>query len=94
MSITKEDVIQYIENMTVLELSELVKELEEKFGVQAAMPMMAAGAGAAAPQQQLPLKNRRNLMLSSPVMKQTRRSRSSRLSGPLRALASKKQKIL
>ena len=49
MSITKEDVIQYVEIMTVLELSELVKELEEKFGVQAAMPMMAAGAGAAAP---------------------------------------------
>ncbi len=47
MSITKEDVIQYIENMTVLELSELVKALEDKFGVQAAMPMMAAGAGAA-----------------------------------------------
>jgi large subunit ribosomal protein L7/L12 len=37
--------------MTVLELSEFVKELEDKFGVQAAMPMMAAapGAGAAAP---------------------------------------------
>ena len=50
MSITREDVIQYIENMTVLELAELVKELEDKFGVQAAMPMMAAapGAGAAA----------------------------------------------
>jgi large subunit ribosomal protein L7/L12 len=49
MSITKEDVIQYVENMTVLELSELVKALEDKFGVQAAMPMMAAGGGAAAP---------------------------------------------
>ncbi|HVN95404.1 MAG TPA: 50S ribosomal protein L7/L12 [Syntrophorhabdaceae bacterium] len=48
MSITKEEVIQYIENMTVLELSEFVKELEDKFGVQAAMPMMAAGAGAGA----------------------------------------------
>lgn len=44
MSITKEEVIQYIENMTVLELSEFVKTLEDKFGVQAAMPMMAAGA--------------------------------------------------
>lgn len=44
MSITKEDVIQYIENMTVLELSEFVKVLEDKFGVSAAMPMMAAGA--------------------------------------------------
>ena len=43
--ITKEDVIQYIENMTVLELSELVKELEEKFGVSAAAPMMAMPAG-------------------------------------------------
>lgn len=48
MSITREDVIQYIENMTVLELSELVKALEDKFGVQAAMPMMAAAPGAAA----------------------------------------------
>ncbi len=48
MSITKEDVIQYIENMTVLELSEFVKTLEDKFGVQAAMPMMAAGAAPAA----------------------------------------------
>lgn len=42
MSITKEDVIQFIENMTVLELSELVKELEEKFGVSAAAPMAMA----------------------------------------------------
>jgi len=33
MSITREDVIQYIENMTVLELSEFVKVLEDKFGV-------------------------------------------------------------
>ncbi len=42
MAITKEDVIQFIENMTVLELSELVKELEEKFGVSAAAPMAVA----------------------------------------------------
>lgn len=50
MAISREEVIQFIENMTVLELSEFVKELEDKFGVQAAMPMMAAapGAGAAA----------------------------------------------
>lgn len=47
--ITKEDVIKYLEEMTVLELSELVKELEERFGVTAAAPMgmgMAPGAGA------------------------------------------------
>ncbi len=45
--ITKADVIEFIANMTVLELSELVKELEEKFGVSAAAPvaMMAAGSG-------------------------------------------------
>jgi large subunit ribosomal protein L7/L12 len=44
--ITKEDVIQFIENMTVLELSSLVKELEEKFGVSAAaMPMAMAMPG-------------------------------------------------
>ncbi len=47
MSITKEDVIQFIENMSVLELSELVKELEEKFGVSAAAPMAMAAMPAA-----------------------------------------------
>ncbi len=46
MAATKEDVISFIENMTVLELSEFIKALEEKFGVQAAMPMMAAGMAA------------------------------------------------
>lgn len=59
MSVTKEDVISYIENMTVLELSELVKELEDKFGVSAAVPMgmmpmggMPMGGGEeAAPEQ-------------------------------------------
>jgi len=50
MAITKEDVIKYIEGMTVLELSELVKELETKFGVSAAAPVaVAAVAGGAAP---------------------------------------------
>ncbi|MGE5799188.1 MAG: 50S ribosomal protein L7/L12 [Syntrophaceae bacterium] len=51
MAITKEDVIKFIEGMTVLELSELVKELEAKFGVSAAAPMAVAAvaAGGAAP---------------------------------------------
>ena len=46
--ITKEDVIEFISNMSVLELSELVKEMEDKFGVSAAAPvaMMAAAPGA------------------------------------------------
>jgi large subunit ribosomal protein L7/L12 len=42
--ITKEDVVKFIEGMTVLELSELVKELEEKFGVSAAAPVAVASA--------------------------------------------------
>ena len=45
---TKEELIQAIEGMTVLELSELVKALEEKFGVSAAAPVAVAAAGPAA----------------------------------------------
>ena len=41
------DIIEKVEKLTVVELSELIKALEEKFGVSAAMPMAAAGAGAA-----------------------------------------------
>jgi large subunit ribosomal protein L7/L12 len=49
MSITKADVVSFIENMSVLELAELVKELEGKFGVSAAAPVaVAAAAGPAA----------------------------------------------
>ena len=44
---TKEEIMQDIENMTVLELSELVKEMEEKFGVSAAAPVAVAAAPAA-----------------------------------------------
>ncbi|MBW2557399.1 MAG: 50S ribosomal protein L7/L12 [Deltaproteobacteria bacterium] len=45
---TKDDVISFIEDMTVLELSEMVKELEEKLGVSAAAPVAAVAAGPAA----------------------------------------------
>ena len=44
---TKEEILQAIEGMTVLELSELVKDMEEKFGVSAATPVAVAAAGAA-----------------------------------------------
>ena len=47
MAVTKEDVIEFIANMSVLELSELIKEFEEKFGVSAAAPVAVAAAGAA-----------------------------------------------
>jgi large subunit ribosomal protein L7/L12 len=57
VEITKEEVLGFIENMTVLELSAFVKELEEKFGVTAAAPMAmlpaaTAGAGVEAPAEQ------------------------------------------
>ncbi|MBS3757347.1 MAG: 50S ribosomal protein L7/L12 [Desulfobacterales bacterium] len=45
--ISKDDVIEFISNMSVLELSELIKELEDKFGVSAAAPVAVAGAPAA-----------------------------------------------
>ena len=44
---TKEDILDSIANMTVLELSELLKDFEEKFGVTAAAPMAVAGPAAA-----------------------------------------------
>ncbi len=55
--ISKDDVIKYIEGMTVLELAELVKELENKFGVTAAAPVAVAaapvaGAAAGAPAEE------------------------------------------
>lgn len=54
--VTKDDVIEFIANMSVLELSEMVKEMEEKFGVSAAAPVAVAGvavadAGGAAEEQ-------------------------------------------
>jgi large subunit ribosomal protein L7/L12 len=48
MAVTKEDVVEFISNMSILELSEFVKELEEKFGVSAAAPVAVAAVGGAA----------------------------------------------
>ncbi len=54
--ITKDDVLEFISNMSVLELSELVKEMEDKFGVSAAAPMamaaMPAGGDAGAAEEE------------------------------------------
>jgi large subunit ribosomal protein L7/L12 len=54
--ITREDVVTFIENMTVLELSQFVKDLQERFGVSAAMPMAmpqgGSGATAETPQEE------------------------------------------
>ena len=45
-NVTKQDVVEFVSSMSVLELSELVKELEEKFGVSAAAPVAVAAAPA------------------------------------------------
>lgn len=54
MAVAKEDVISFIDNMTVLEMSKFVKELEEKYGVTAAAPTVAVAAapGAVAAEEQ------------------------------------------
>ncbi len=48
MAVTKDEVVNFISNMSVLELSELVKEFETKFGVSAAAPVAVAGVAAGA----------------------------------------------
>jgi large subunit ribosomal protein L7/L12 len=47
MSVSKEDVIEFIKNLSVIELSELIHELEDTFGVSAAAPVAIAAAGPA-----------------------------------------------
>ncbi|MAW32849.1 MAG: 50S ribosomal protein L7/L12, partial [Proteobacteria bacterium] len=50
MAVAKEDILDAVSNMSVLELSELIKQMEEKFGVSAAAaPVAVAAAGGAAP---------------------------------------------
>ena len=63
-NINKEDVIEYISSMTVLELSDFVKELEEKFGVTAAAPVMVAAAPAAQTEQEAPEKTEFDVILT------------------------------
>ncbi|AWB09900.1 LSU ribosomal protein L12P [Thermodesulfobium acidiphilum] len=56
MALSKEEILEAISQMTVLELSELIKAFEEKFGVTAAAPVAVAAAGAgvaAAPQEEV-----------------------------------------
>lgn len=68
MAITKEDVLSYIESVSIIELNELIKALEEKFGVKAdqfAMAAPAAGAGAAAAPAQAEEKTEFDVILAN-----------------------------
>ncbi len=48
MAVTKDDVLEFIDKMTILEMSEFIKEFEERYGVTAAAPVAVAAAGAPA----------------------------------------------
>ncbi|MBN1847233.1 MAG: 50S ribosomal protein L7/L12 [Deltaproteobacteria bacterium] len=61
---TKEDVVEFIAGMTVLELSEFVKELEEKFGVTAAAPMAMAAAPVAQAEEEAAEKTEFDVILT------------------------------
>ena len=61
MSVTKEQVLEFFDNMTVLDMSKFVKEFEERYGVTAAAPM--AMAAAPAQQARLLLQKRRQVLM-------------------------------
>ena len=63
--ISKDDVVEFISNMTVLELSEFVKELEEKFGVSAAAPVAMAAAVPGAPAEEAAEQTEFDVVLTS-----------------------------
>lgn len=64
-AVTKEQVVSFIENMSVLELSQLVKDLEAKFGVSAAAPVAMAMPGAAAAGPAAEAKTEFNVVLAA-----------------------------
>jgi large subunit ribosomal protein L7/L12 len=69
MSVTKEQVFDFIDNMTILEMSKFIKEFEERYGVTAAAPVAVAAAGAAgaagAPAQEVEEKTSFDVVLSA-----------------------------
>ena len=79
-AMSKEEFITMIEGMTVLELHEIVKALEERFGVSAAAPMAFAAAPGAGPRAAARGRRRRRSSTSSSPVSAPTRSRSSRSS--------------
>jgi large subunit ribosomal protein L7/L12 len=64
--ITKEQVVEWLSAQTVLEVADLVKELEEKWGVSAAAPVAVAAAGAAAPAEAVEEKDEFDVIFVAP----------------------------
>jgi len=77
MAIAKQDILDAIGSMTVLELSQLIKEMEDKFGVSAAAAVSVAGPPRAPPRQPPP-RNRRSSRSSSLRSARTRSTSSRR----------------
>jgi len=93
MAVSKEDVIQFIANMTVLELSELIKEMEEKFGVTAAAPVAFAGAMLGGPGAEgAAVRKRKQNLMPSWYPPAIRKSRLLKRFGPLLLLGSRRPK--
>ena len=92
--ISKDDILEGIANLCVLELSELLKEFEEKFGVTAAAPVAVAPRRPPAAGTPRAATRRRPSSTSSSPPLATRRSRSSRRSGLLTSLGLKEAKDL
>lgn len=65
MAVTRADVLTYIENANIVEISELVKDIEEKFGVTAAVPVAVAAAPAAGGEAAAEEKTDFNVVLAS-----------------------------
>ncbi|MBI3592312.1 MAG: 50S ribosomal protein L7/L12 [Nitrospirae bacterium] len=66
MAVTKDDVFGFIDNMTILEMSQFIKEFEERYGVTAAAPVaVAAAPGAVAPAAAVEEKTSFDVVLSS-----------------------------
>ncbi|MCX8026898.1 MAG: 50S ribosomal protein L7/L12 [Thermodesulfovibrionales bacterium] len=68
MAVTKEEVFEFIDNMTVIELSKFIKEFEERYGVTAAAPVAVAAmpaAGGAAPAPEVEEKTSFDVILAS-----------------------------
>ncbi|RMD67827.1 MAG: 50S ribosomal protein L7/L12 [Gammaproteobacteria bacterium] len=65
MAVTKEEILDAISNMTVMEIVDLISAMEEKFGVSAAAAVAAAPAGAAAPAEAPEEKTEFNVVLNS-----------------------------
>ncbi|MBL7684609.1 MAG: 50S ribosomal protein L7/L12, partial [Deltaproteobacteria bacterium] len=63
--VTQEDILETVESMTLLQVAELVKKFEEKFGVSAAAPVAIAAVGGAAPAAAAEEKTEFNVILAS-----------------------------